>query len=298
MDRPQVRSYYWLENALVKNLGDHLAAIILEALGFRCVNRNYPGEQVINPGRCLLPIGSVLWDHTFAQIAGPVDVWGCGWRGAPLLPEVMRRVQFHAVRGPRTVAGLKLPANTPLGDPALLLPQLKRSEIKHHGRTLVLPHFYCIDQMPATRRCRLTGCDDFLSMRIIGAPAPGRHISPRRLPGMVRAWVQMGIPMRTAWPTIHRIAGADFVLTGSLHGAILAQAYGVPWAAYDDDYVDAPEKWYDWAEYLGIRLAFAADLRAGLIWWHTEGCRGQLRDTTHLVAAFPYLRTTQITTNR
>jgi hypothetical protein len=79
-----------------------------------------------------------------------------------------------------------------------------------------------------------------------------------------------------------------FVLTGSLHGAILAQAYGVPWAAYDDGYVDVPEKWYDWADYLRIRIAFVSDLRTGLDWWRATGHCGQLRDTAPLLAAFPY----------
>ena len=283
-----VHCYYWLENAVVKNLGDYLATIVLDALGYRCVNRAYPDPQVLNPGRCLLPIGSVLWERPFERITEPVDVWGCGWRGTPLPPAVMDRVQFHAVRGPRTAAGLGLPADTPLGDPALLLPQLKTDAIEHHGRTLVVPHFFCIDQMKAAQRRRLTGCDELLSVRVIGTPVPGLRISPKRLPGMVRAWARLGIPIRTAWQAINRIAGADFVLTGSLHGAILAQAYDVPWAAYDDGYVDVPEKWYDWADYLGVQIEFVSTLAEGEKWWQAEGCNGAIRDLAPLLSAFPY----------
>lgn len=288
MNRTKVHCYYWLENGVVKNLGDYLAAIVLDALGYRCVNRAYPDSQVLNPGHCLLSVGSVLWDRTFEQMAGPVDVWGSGWRGTPLSPAARARARFYAVRGPRTVAGLGLAADTPLGDPALLLPQLKQDKIERHNRTLVMPHFYRSDQMPARRRCFLTGCNEFLSMRVIGVPTPGRRISPRRLPGMVSAWARLGTPIRSAWQTINRIAGADFVLTGSLHGAILAQAYGVPWAAYDDGYVDVPEKWCDWADYLGVHITFASDLKAGMNWWQREGRRGQLRDMGLLLAAFPY----------
>lgn len=283
-----VRCYYWQENAVAKNLGDYLAAIVLDALGYRCVNRGYPGPQVLNPGRCLLAIGSVLCNYTFKQISEPVDVWGCGWRGTPLSADVMERVQIHAVRGPRTVAGLGLPADTVLGDPALLLPQLKAMAIKHHGRTLVVPHFFRIDRVSARQRCDLTGCDELLSIRVIGTSMPGLRVLLRQLPGMVRAWVQRGIPMRTPWQAIHRIAGAAFVLTGSLHGAILAQAYGVPWAAYDDGYVDVPEKWYDWADYLGIQIRFVSTLAEGAQWWQTEGRNGAIRDLAPLLAAFPY----------
>lgn len=113
-------------------------------------------------------------------------------------------------------------------------------------------------------------------------------MSPRRLPGVMKAWVRLGIPVRTAWQVIHRIAGAGFVLTGSLHGAILAQAYGVPWAAYDDGYVDVPEKWSDWAEYLGVRIVFATDFKTGMDWWKMEGHHGTIRNLTALREAFPY----------
>ena len=288
MLRSNVRCYYWLENSVVKNLGDYLTVIVLDALGHRCVSRNRPDAETINPGRCLLSIGSVLWGRTFEQIAEPVDIWGSGWRGAPLSETVLWRVQFHAVRGPRTVAGLGLPVDTPLGDPALLLPRLRTETIKYHGRALVVPHFYRIDQMHAAQRCRLTGCDELLSIRVIGAPVPGRRISPRRLPGVIKPFIRFGIPIHTAQQTIRHIAGAGFVLTGSLHGAILAQAYGVPWAAYDDGYVDVPEKWYDWADYLGIRIAFVSDLKMGMNWWRLEGRWGEIGDLAPLAAAFPY----------
>lgn len=288
MNKFYVRSYYWLENSVVKNLGDYIAVLVLNALGYTCVSRDHTRLQVVNPGRCLLPIGSILWNRTFERISGPIDVWGSGWRGTPLPPEIMQRVQFHAVRGPRTVAGLGLPADTPLGDPALLLPRLRQRSIKHHGRTLVIPHFYRIDQMLARQRCRLTGCDEFLSVRIMGAPVTARRISLRHLRRMLAAWVRLGIPVHTAWQAIYRIAGADFVLTGSLHGAIIAQAYDVPWAAYDDGYVDVPEKWCDWADYLRIHIAFVSDLKNGLEWWNAEGRRGKIRDLNSLQEALPY----------
>jgi hypothetical protein len=288
MNKLYVRSYYWLESTVVKNLGDYIAVLVLDALGYTCVSQDHTRPGLVNPGRYLLTIGSVVWNRTFERFPEPIDVWGSGWRGTPLTPESMQRITFHAVRGPRTVAGLELSADTPLGDPALLLPGLRQRSIERHGRTLVIPHFYRIDQMLARQRCRLTGCDEFLSVRIIGTPVTGRRISPRHLPGMIASWIRLGIPVHTAWQAIHRIAGADFVLTGSLHGAILAQAYGVPWAAYDDGYIDVPEKWYDWADYLGIRIAFVSDLKNGLEWWNTEGRRGTIRDLTPLQEAFPY----------
>lgn len=284
----KVRCSYWLENALVKNLGDYLGILVLEAMGYRAVGRNDSASDVVNPGRCLLPIGSVLSEETFEGITEPVDIWGCGWRGAVLSPAVMARVRFYAVRGPRTAAGLGLPETIPLGDPALLLPHLRKRTIKHHGRTLVVPHFFRVAQIHASQRCRLTGCDELLATWILGVPLSGQRVSLQRLRRMIRSWLQLDIPVRTAWQAIDRIAGADFVLTSSLHGAMLAQAYGAPWAAYDDGVVRLPEKWHDWADYLGIRMAFVPDLKAGRAWWNAEGRHGTIRKTRTLLEAFPY----------
>jgi hypothetical protein len=45
---------------------------------------------------------------------------------------------------------------------------------------------------------------------------------------------------------VHKISGARFVLTGSMHVAMTAHAYGVPFALLDGPYIDCLPKWYDW----------------------------------------------------
>lgn len=283
-----VRTYYWLQSRVVQNLGDYAGALVLKQMGFQAVTRDARHDRIINPDRCLLPIGSVLYDRTFHNITEPVDVWGCGWRGAVLPPHFALRVTFHAVRGPQTVSGLGLSPNTPLGDPALLLPRLSTIAPKPHGRTLVMPHFFRTYDLPARQRCLSTGCDVMAPSRIIGRPAEGRHLSPRGMGGMLRGCLTLGIPICSGTQAIRIIAGADFVLTGSLHGAIIAQAYGVPWAAYDDGYIDVMAKWLDWAAYLDIRLDFVKDLREGQHWWQVEGRQGKVRELDSLLGAFPY----------
>jgi hypothetical protein len=96
--------------------------------------------------------------------------------------------------------------------------------------------------------------------------------------------------VHTVWGLVDQIAGASFILAGSLHAAILAQAYGVPWAAYFDGYVDAPPKWLDWGDYLGIKINFVRDLEEGREWWAEVGRHGRVRDLVPLVKAFPYLK--------
>ncbi|WP_165360911.1 polysaccharide pyruvyl transferase family protein [Candidatus Chloroploca sp. Khr17] len=285
---PAVRTYHWLQSSVVQNVGDYAGTLVLKQMGFQAVTRYAHHSRIINPGRCLLPIGSVLYDRTFHNIPEPVDVWGCGWRGTALHPDFALRVTFHAVRGPQTIEGLGLPPNTPLGDPALLLPHLSTIAPKHHGRTLVMPHYFRTYALSARQRCLSTGCAMMVPSRIIGRPAQGRRPSPRGLGSMVRGFLALGIPIYSGTQAIHIIAGAGFILTGSLHGAIFAQAYGVPWAAYDDGYIDVPAKWLDWAAYLGIRLDFVKDLREGQHWWQVEGRHGKVRELESLLGAFPY----------
>ena len=62
---------------------------------------------------------------------------------------------------------------------------------------------------------------------------------------------------------IRLIAGADFVLSGSLHAAIAACAYGVPFAFFDSGHVDVPFKWDDFAASIGILPLFARTLAEG-----------------------------------
>lgn len=67
-------------------------------------------------------------------------------------------------------------------------------------------------------------------------------------------------------PAVGRIARAGFVLTACLHGAMLAQAYGVPWAPCARPVLPVNRfKWADWLAYLGVRAAptFVVDLQEG-----------------------------------
>ncbi|HAS82959.1 MAG TPA: hypothetical protein DCS43_09890 [Verrucomicrobia bacterium] len=284
----QLRGYYWQHNRLIGNLGDTLVPILLKALGYKLVTQAATGAQVLNPESLLLTIGSLLTEHDLGLIRGPVEVWGCGWKGMPLPPSLLARLRICAVRGPQTVAGLGLSPDTPLGDPALLLPRLTTLHRPPHNRTIVIPHFYRSRLMPVGQRCRLTGCDELISPLVIQPQGLGRRGWIIQAVGLAKSWLRLGLRPFTPWGAVERIAGAAFVLTGSLHGAILAQAYGVPWAAYEDGYVNAPPKWLDWAAYLGIRMEYVTTLAAGQQWWQSQGQRGRVRDLDTLLRAFPY----------
>jgi hypothetical protein len=294
---PRLQGYYFSQDFRIKNLGDALGAVVVNALGYRFVAvesaANSSDEfRAENSARCLIPIGSTL-DSAFIrpmlqkQNQG-LDFWGCGWRGNWLDDTLLENVQIHAVRGPLTHRRFALPSSVPQGDPVLLVPWLCEFPPNEHGRAVVIPHFRRTYALSAAERCRRTGCDMLVPTQVRFDDAP--HVK-RKLRGHVETLygqAVLAIDCPTLMEAVAQIAGASFVLTGSLHGAILAQAFGVPWAAYYDGYVDTLPKWYDFAAYLGMQLDFVRNLSEGEKWWDRYGRHGKIQDLRPLLAAFPH----------
>ena len=279
-----LKCHYWGQEAFVLNLGDALVPLILDFLGFQC-SSDEVNQTTLNEGRTLLMIGSLLDDMDLDRINGPIDVWGCGWRGQPLADRHMSRLKFHAVRGPLTARGLSLQPDIPLGDPGFLMPSIIKPPTSRHGRRLVLPHCLRLETQSIHNRLRLTGADQVFSPWVIrGTGRMNRHRLRQALSRLLSAGV---LPMGVK-ETVHTIAGAGFVLTGSLHGAILSHAYGTPWAAYDDGGLDTPAKWQDLASLLGTDIAMVRDIQAGEAWWDAMGQRAARVNMNPLLNAFPY----------
>jgi len=177
-----------------ENVGDYLSPLtvqrMLDRFGWRIADKR-PDR-----GR-LLAIGSVL--H-FAR-DGDV-VWGAGVNGK--VPEHRHRFEqldVRAVRGPLTRdfllrRGVDCPAV--YGDPALLMPAL-------------FPEF------------RVADPDTMAEYVVI----PHLNDSPAR-------WVAEVDAGHILWPTAHwkrfvrRILASRLVISASLHGLVIAEAYGIP----------------------------------------------------------------------
>lgn len=219
-----------------QNFGDFLAELFLADLfgaPWWPADAYYLVGSVIREQR----IRRTLAERRADPTTGCVAFWGCGARGPDGLPEDIRsRAAFLGVRGPLTRDALGLPADTVLGDPGLLLPLLVPRPRTRHGRTLCITHFH--EPRPVSDLLDQTGVDD-----VIPAAIPGSLPALRSL--------------------VERIAAAEFVLSGSLHGAITACAYGVPFAFFDSGRVDVPFKWEDFAASVGIPSLFAQTLAEG-----------------------------------
>lgn len=185
---PSVELFYWTPSDNQRNFGDHLSAIIVSQI-LSYFNHTLD-EAVPNPAR-LLAVGSIL--H-FAR-DGDV-VWGTGLNGKVETSEhKFRSLDVRAVRGPITreflmERGIVVPEI--YGDPALLLPRLFPGRFRASGERpyVVVPNLHDLESL--ARESNI--------------------VSPF-----------------LAWNTcVERILEASFVISSSLHGLVIAEAFGIP----------------------------------------------------------------------
>ena len=133
-----------------------------------------------------------------------------------------KQVEYWCVRGPISTRILDLPADRAITDGAILTPFVAGfpKAATGTGGTLIIPHFQTLDHPGWPAVAALTGYE---------------LLDPRADPRSV----------------IARIAAAKLVLTESLHGAILADTYGIPWHAFATSKNFGITKWVDWTLSLG-----------------------------------------------
>lgn len=211
-----LRLFWWVEKP---NFGDRISKDIVAHVS---------GREVVwgTPRACdLFAVGSIL---LFARRAfstprpgrRPV-IWGSGL-ARPIRTDFVRNVDFAAVRGPLTATLLELPG-MPFGDPGLLVSELVPKPRERHDRIgLVLHHSKRLDtkigaRLVADGRFELIDVADADHMR-----------------------------------TVERIAQCRHVVSSSLHGLVVADAFGVPntWLDPSGIHEVARLKFYDYA--LGI----------------------------------------------
>lgn len=236
------------------NLGDWLSVPILRAMGHEPESPS-PGEP------CLFACGSIAHQtHAVASGASRIVVWGSGVQDGATVDPITIPVRYAAVRGPITRDALGLPTDIPLGDPAMLLPGL-----------IPLP------SPPAQNELLYVGhCG-----------------SPHRCPPGFDTGVTMLVAEPDALPLVARIAAAKFVASESLHGCILAHAYGVPWAmASADPWPITPKSKYNgFLASVGLPPIpgfLPADIDACRDWFDSVGRHAQTPDLAAMVAAFPH----------
>lgn len=190
---------YWWKGT--KNFGDLIGPWMVEMLTGRPVV-NIKGRKTPTSVVGLATAGSLI-----ASLDRPgLDIWGSGSirpiskaRAAWLAERRPRAI--HALRGRKTrwhvVKKLGWEAPKVFGDPAVLLPRLysPRSRPDAAGKTAIVAHYIHKATLGALDRERF-------------------H------------WVEV---QDDPDAVVDQIATADRVISSSLHGVIVAHAYGVPW---------------------------------------------------------------------
>lgn len=174
----------------------------------------------------LVGIGTVL-DGRIGQLSGTKLILGSGLRPPGMLRKDRIGAYVAALRGPLTASALGVPSRFVFSDPGVLAPRIICGSRQVTGDVAFIPHYHSL---------RVIDCEK------LAARAGLRLIRPDQDPDVV----------------IRAIASCDRVVTEAMHGAIVADALGVPWARlrliasrFEGGGV-SEFKWADWAGGLGI----------------------------------------------
>lgn len=230
--------YYSISKA--GNFGDDMNTWFWDAL--------LKGWRDVEPEVTLFGIGTILSAKTL-QDHGQVLVCGSG-AGYGGIGEIDRsRIEFSWVRGPRTAALIGLDPSDAITDPACMattMPQFLNLPRKTAG-TIFIPH-------------RSTAQLDLNWDRI------GR-----------RAGLRVVLPSGEAEDVISEIARADLVVTESMHGAIFADSFRVPWVPVRISNEFNDFKWRDWAESVEVEFQLHEAFRLPkAVWAGMSGLRHRL----------------------
>lgn len=183
------------------NLGDNLSPIVVEYMLEKeglSLNSNRKGKKH------LYAIGSIIM-----MGYQNATIWGSGILQMPSKVRRfflrLRKLDIRAVRGPLTrkvllESGQKCPEV--YGDPGMLLPLLYKPNIEKKNQFLIIPHF---------------SKQEYYEGKVMSINNNGPY------QGVVGSMVSDDYKA-----LVDQICASDFVISGSLHGIIISEAYGVP----------------------------------------------------------------------
>lgn len=244
---PHVELYHWAPRDGTTNFGDRLSEVITRQL--LALNNKSLDDQVDVAAR-LLAIGSIL--H-FSRDGD--HVWGSGWNGKIAEDKFLTKtLQVHAVRGPLTAEFLRkrgIAVPEVYGDPGLLVPHLFKD------------------------RFVVTPVEDYVVV-------PNLHDLH-----LVNNHPKLVSPLWGWNIVVDRIMKAKLVLASSLHGLIIAEAFGIPARYVRLSQTENLFKYQDY--YLGSgrtesEFEVANSLEEGV---EMGGAQPIRHDPAHLINAFP-----------
>ena len=216
--------FWWSETRLMgkpkENYGDLLSKYLAEKISHKEIEWVQPKKQkwYKRTKTNYLSTGSIIHHANKKSI-----VWGSGIIDDQ---QVVARADFRAVRGPRTrdflrKQGFKCPEI--YGDPALLLPKFYAPEPKKKYRVGIIPHYNDYKQVVALYE----GQDEILVLDLM----------------------TLDIEKVT-----NLILQCEQIISSSLHGIIVSQAYGIPsvQVRFSDNIFGNGIKYTDYFESVGL----------------------------------------------
>ncbi|WP_232495442.1 polysaccharide pyruvyl transferase family protein [Novosphingobium kaempferiae] len=204
----------------VPNFGDDLNPVLWPEI----VPSLFSGEVEDGDVRAFVGIGTIVGIDPGQHRALHVFSSGAGYTGIERWQDC--EVEYHCVRGPITARVLGIDAGCALTDGAILATMIDGFRPPMSGvsrRPVVVPHYETIAFPGWADAVQAAGFD---------------LVDPRGTPENV----------------IRALAGARLVLTESLHGAILADAFGVPWRPFAVSRNFSTAKWADWTASLELTV--------------------------------------------
>ncbi|GBE29069.1 exopolysaccharide glucosyl ketal-pyruvate-transferase [bacterium BMS3Bbin04] len=241
----------------IPNVGDLLAPIITEKLfdlEVVPVFKELPPEHIGKP--VLGGLGSFLGYYGDWRM----NIWGTGYEpgyvdsATKANPGTRMDWTVYAVRGHVTRVALGLPQGIPLGDPAVLMPKIY------------------IPRKAPQEKSRY-----FL------------HWENENAPTLLSDGLEIVTTRQDPFQVIDYISATDFVFTEALHVAILAFAYGVPWAWILNKHTRGMIKWFDWFSSIGVegRCFTVTELDEARKWYAKNARKFNKIDSDKLLQVFP-----------
>lgn len=205
---------YWYRGS-VMNIGDEIAPYLVSKILDLCptsIPTTPVAEPCKSPRDVLISVGSVL------RLSGKNTlVWGAGIRNID--QDVAAAKRFYAVRGPITYRRLKqlgYECADIFGDPAILLPRYYQPRAVKRYQLGIVPHLM-----------------DYSNIK-------------NRLPES-KAILLVDVRTNNIENIIEQLASCETLVSSSLHGIILAVAYGIPvrWLKVSDRIMGDDCKFYD-----------------------------------------------------
>ncbi|MBR2689784.1 MAG: polysaccharide pyruvyl transferase family protein [Aquamicrobium sp.] len=207
-----MQPFYW--ESAHGNFGDDLNLWLWDFL--------LPGFRDVHPDVLLVGVGTVLNQELLpADVKKLVIGSGFGYGSLPDLSD-KREWDTRAVRGPLTAQKLGLAPELGIIDPAVMVAEMPEfHNLPKTGGAIFVPHWESTVGGIWPLVCQAAGL------------------------GYVD-------PCGEAKSVIRAIAQADLVVAESMHAAILADAFRVPWVAVTTSRSINSFKWRDWATSLGV----------------------------------------------